>query len=100
MTATKVEITDSTGNPNPGDADVGLGFGDASVDGAAQLAVGQLGEPALHQVDPTRAGRRELQVETWDSAGAICGSPGSCGLRLNFQVSTRWGFTQTPARSG
>jgi hypothetical protein len=33
------------------------------VRGAAQFAVGQLGEPALDEVDPRRDGGREVQVE-------------------------------------
>ena len=43
--------------------DVGFELGDAAVGGAAELAVGQLGESAFHEIDPRRDGRREVQVE-------------------------------------
>jgi hypothetical protein len=42
---------------------VGFEVGDAVVGGAAEFAVGELGEPALDEVEPGRAGRREVQVE-------------------------------------
>jgi len=44
-------------------ADVGLELGDAAVRGTAQLAVSQLGEPPLDQVDPAGTRRGEVQVE-------------------------------------
>lgn len=38
-------------------------FGDAAAGGAAEFAVGQLGEPALYEVEPGAAGRGEVLVE-------------------------------------
>src|SRR4029450_5008865 len=42
---------------------VGLQLGDAAVGRAPQLAVGQAGEPALHQVQPGAVGRGQVEVE-------------------------------------
>jgi hypothetical protein len=44
-------------------ADVGFEFGHRAVGGAAEFAVGQLGEPPFDQVESGRAGRGEVQVE-------------------------------------
>ena len=43
--------------------DIGLQLGDIAVGGPAQLAAGQLGEPALNKIQPGRAGGREVQLE-------------------------------------
>src|ERR1700683_20398 len=44
-------------------ADSVLAFAGAAVSAAAQLFFGQGSEPALDQVEPGSAGRREVQVE-------------------------------------
>jgi hypothetical protein len=44
-------------------ADSVLAFAGAAVSAAAQLFFGQDSEPALDQVEPGSAGRREVQVE-------------------------------------
>ena len=51
--------------------DPGADRGDEVADGAVGAAFdplrGELGEPALDEVDPARAGRGEVQVEAWVS---------------------------------
>ena len=46
-------------------ADGVLEFAGAAVSAAPQLFFGQRGEPALDQVEPGSARRREVQVEAW-----------------------------------
>ena len=46
-------------------ADGVLEFAGAAVCAAPKLFFGQRREPALHQVEPRSAGRREVQVEAW-----------------------------------
>ena len=52
---------------DPG-ADVGVELAHRGVGAAAQFLGGQLGEPALDEVEPGRAGRGEVQ----DEAGMVC----------------------------
>ncbi len=66
------------GEPGPDVAFEGL---DRAVDAALELLLGQLSEPPLDQVQPGRAGRREVQVEPgvaqsgcWHIRGSTCTS--------------------------
>ena len=44
-------------------ADGVLQFAGAAMDAAAQLFFGEASEPAFHQVEPGRAGRREVEMK-------------------------------------
>jgi hypothetical protein len=44
-------------------ADASFEFGHAAVGGAAELAVGELSEPSLHEIHPAGARGSEVQVK-------------------------------------
>ena len=61
---------------DPG-ADVGVEFADGAVRAAPEQLGGELGEPALDEVQPRRAGGREVQEEA-----RVCGQPALDRRRL------------------
>src|SRR5262252_9081792 len=69
-------------------------FFDAAVGGAAELAVGQFGEPPLHQVEPGGTGRGEVQAEAGVADQPVADGGGLVGgvvVADQMQVQVRGG---------